>query len=97
MAWTTVNVATDTNLFNATSMSASSKITLTSAVVARSDNADYGASGTMVAGPWEFASGVYNTVFGVQYELVGNKITAKSGGGGGPVRPTTGILYPITS
>ena len=96
MAWTTVNVATDTNLFNATSMSASSKVPLTSTVVVRSDDADYGASGTMVAGPWEFASGVYNTVFGTQYQLDGNKIVT-AGGGGGPTRPTTGILYPLTS
>jgi len=95
MAWTTVNVATDTNLFNATSMSASSRIPLRNTLVVRSDDADYGASGVMVAGPWGFNSVVYNTVFGTQYQLDGNKIVTTGGGGGGPTRPTTGILYPL--
>lgn len=95
MTWTTVNVTTDGSLFGATDLSAAG-VTLRDSLQVRSSDLDYGCYGTMVAGPWGFASVTYNTVFGTQYELDGNKIVAVSGGGG-PTRPTTGILYPLTS
>ena len=95
MAWTTVDVATDTSLFSATDISAAG-VGLFDSLPVRSSDSDYGCYGTMVQGPWGFASITYNTVFGTQYELDGNTIVAKSGGGG-PTRPTTGILYPLIS